>query len=119
MKYMEDNDATIQNLTASMKNLEVQIRQIDVEQLCPGTNDDARELEYEDMSSEEYEEPTLLDEVKNYFDISKPLELVGREIRAPKTSSEEPPNLELKQLPSHLRYVPTSEVKRATEPKHY
>ncbi|KAK8690922.1 hypothetical protein V6N13_074447 [Hibiscus sabdariffa] len=28
MKYMEDNDATVQNLVASMKNLEVQIGQI-------------------------------------------------------------------------------------------
>ncbi|KAK9044518.1 hypothetical protein V6N11_058418 [Hibiscus sabdariffa] len=88
-------------------------------QFCQVTNDDARKLEYEDTSSEKYEETNLLDEVNIYFDISKLLELVSREIGAPKASSEEPPNLELKQLPSQLRYVPTSKVKGATEPKHY
>ncbi|KAK8584478.1 hypothetical protein V6N13_109873 [Hibiscus sabdariffa] len=91
----------------------------DVAQLYQGTNDDVGELEYEDTSGEEYEEPTLLDEVKMYFDISKPLELVGRDVGAPKTSNEEPLNLELEQLSSHLRYFLTSKVKGGTEPKHY
>ncbi|KAK8477646.1 hypothetical protein V6N11_034387 [Hibiscus sabdariffa] len=41
-----------------------------------GINDDARELEYEDTSSEEYEESTLLDEVKG---AAKPKHYYGAE----------------------------------------
>ncbi|KAK8586236.1 hypothetical protein V6N13_130757 [Hibiscus sabdariffa] len=79
MNYVEHNDATVQSLEASMRNLEVQIGQI-----------------ASDTSSDESEELNLLDDFIHYFDRSELLELAGREIRAPRVSSEEPSNLELK-----------------------
>ncbi|KAL5562245.1 hypothetical protein UlMin_031992 [Ulmus minor] len=41
---------------------------------------------------------------------AEPLDMSSREFKLPKSSIEEPPNLELKPLPSHLRYAYLGEV---------